>query len=81
MAALPETSRTVWDMSEVPEDLLRVGEMRPTNHRHGGVDVTDESLGEHLISEHALAVPGGMSFGALRGIHDRFHGEAHATDG
>jgi hypothetical protein len=67
-------------MSEVPEDLLRVAEMRPTNHSHEGVDVTNDSLGEHLISDHGLA-PGGMSFGALRGIHDRFHGKAHATDG
>jgi hypothetical protein len=68
-------------MSEVPEELLRTGEVRPANHRHEGVDVTDESIGEHLISDHGLAVPAGLSFGALRGIHDRFHGQAHATDG
>ena len=67
-------------MEEVPEARLQAGEDRRWDHDHGGVDVTDESLTDHLAGEHDTEVPDGLSFGALRGMHDRFHGEAHAVD-
>jgi hypothetical protein len=67
-------------MDEMPEERLRAGEDRPANHDHEGVGLTEESLSAHLTLEHETVVPEGLSFGALRGMHDRFHGEAHATD-
>lgn len=68
------------DMDPVPEERLQVGEERPTNHDHAGVGLTDESLRDHLAFEHMTVAPEGLSFGALQGMHDRFHGEAHAAD-
>jgi hypothetical protein len=50
------------------------------NHHHHGLEITEESLLDHLATHHGMAMPETLSFGALRGIHDRFHGEAHATD-
>jgi hypothetical protein len=67
-------------MEEVPEAQLQEGEARPVHHDHEGVGVTHESLAEHLARGHQMEVPDELSFGALRGMHDRFHGEAHATD-
>lgn len=56
------------------------GERAPTDHDHDGVDLTEESLAEHLISGHGIDVPDPLSTGTLQGMHDRFHGEAHATE-
>lgn len=67
-------------MDEMPEERLRAGERRLVEHSHEEVDVTDEALSEHLSSDHRSEVPDGLSYGALRGMHDRFHGEAHAAD-
>jgi hypothetical protein len=68
------------DMDQVPEERLQVGEQTPANHSHDGVELTDDSLREHLAADHMTVAPEGLSFGALQGIHDRFHGEAHAAD-
>jgi hypothetical protein len=67
-------------MEEVPEKRLQSGEQRLTNHEHEGVAVTDESLWHHLTADHRMLVSEALSVGALRGIHDRFHGESHASD-
>jgi hypothetical protein len=67
-------------VDEVPEERLQEGEERPADHSHSAVEVTSDSLHEHLVSKHATDVPEGLSFGALQGMHDRFHGEAHAVD-
>lgn len=67
-------------VDKVSEERLRIGEERPTNHDHAGVEVADDSLRDHLVAKHLTLVPDGLSFGALRGMHDRFHGEAHAAD-
>jgi hypothetical protein len=67
-------------VDEVSEEELSAGETRPTDHDHDGVDVTEESLSDHLAGEHHVDAPEGLSSGALRGVHDRFHGEAHATE-
>jgi hypothetical protein len=67
-------------MDQVPEECLRAGEHGRVNHHHHEVEITEESLLDHLATRHATAMPETLSFGALRGIHDRFHGEAHATD-
>jgi hypothetical protein len=67
-------------MDEVPEERLRAGEEGGRSHDHEGVNVAEESLEVHLASDHHMALREGLSLGALRGIHDRFHGEAHAAD-
>jgi hypothetical protein len=67
-------------MDEMPDERLRAGEKRSANHAHEEVGITDESLSDHLAVEHETVIPDGLSFGALRGMHDRFHGETHATD-
>jgi hypothetical protein len=64
----------------VPEERLQAGEEAMANHHHEGVEMTEASLGHHVASDHGIVVPEGLSFGALRGMHDRFHGEAHATN-
>jgi hypothetical protein len=64
---------------EVTEGQLERGEGAPA-HDHGEVAVTDEAMAEHLTSQHRVEVPEGLSFGALRGMHDRFHADAHAAD-
>lgn len=68
------------DEDEVSEEQLLEGEEAPADHDHDGVDLTAESLWDHLAYEHAVAVPDGLSPGTLQGMHDRFHGEAHAAD-
>jgi hypothetical protein len=70
----------IWSVTQVPEDRLRAGEENPAEHHHGDVEITDESLSHHLALSHGLVTPEDLSFGALQGIHDRFHGEAHAVD-
>jgi hypothetical protein len=67
-------------VDEVPEEVLEAGERRATAHRHDDVSVTDDALDRHLEEDHGTAAPEGLSFGALRGMHDRFHDEAHAAD-
>jgi hypothetical protein len=67
-------------VDQVPEERLQAGERGPTNHDHAGVEITDDSLWDHLAFEHMTVPPEGLSFGALRGMHDRFHGESHAAD-
>lgn len=69
-------------MTEEPitEEQLQAGERRPADHHHGGVEVGEESLADHLASAHRTEVPDGLSFSTMQGIHDRFHGEAHALD-
>jgi hypothetical protein len=57
-----------------------MGEQGPVDHTHERVEIGEEALAGHLASNHRMVVPEGLSFGALRGMHDRFHGEAHATD-
>ena len=49
-------------------------------HDHEGVDIAEESLEAHLAADHDTVLREGLSFGALRGVHDRFHGEPHTTD-
>lgn len=63
------------------EDVLEAGEAAPADHHHDAVDTTEESLADHLISSHQVEIPNGLSTGTLQGMHDRFHGEAHAVDG
>ncbi len=65
---------------EITEEQLQAGERSRTDHVHDEVVIREDSLAEHLCSEHAVELPDGLSFGALRGLHDRFHGEAHAID-
>lgn len=65
---------------EVPEERLQEGERRTTDHHHEGVAITNEALEEHLVSEHGIEVREGLSLATLRGMHDRFHGEAHAVE-
>ncbi|HWE55590.1 MAG TPA: hypothetical protein VG435_08755 [Acidimicrobiales bacterium] len=67
-------------MDEMAEEKLAAGEQRSTDHDHDGVEVTENSLSDHLTGEHGMEIPDGLSAGALRGIHDRFHGEAHASE-
>ena len=67
-------------MDEIPEERLRAGEEAGAGHDHEGVDIAEESLEAHLAADHDTVLREGLSFGALRGVHDRFHGEAHATD-
>ncbi len=68
------------DQDEVSEEELLEGEKSPADHDHPGVEPTEESLWDHLAYDHATAVPQGLSLGTLQGMHDRFHGEAHAVD-
>lgn len=69
-------------MTEEPitEQQLQAGERQPADHHHDEVEVDEESLAGHLASEHRTEVPDGLSFSTMQGIHDRFHGEAHALD-
>ena len=67
-------------MDQVPEELLEAGAERPKSHDHDGVEMTVESLRDHLAFDHVTAPPDGLSLGALQGMHDRFHGESHAAD-
>lgn len=69
------------ELDEVSEACLQEGEDRPADHDHEGVVLTDESLGEHLRTAHEMDAPSGLSLSTLQGMHDRFHGEAHAADG
>jgi hypothetical protein len=68
------------DMDEVPEERLRAGEEDCPSHDHEGINIAEQSLVAHLASDHQMALRKGLSFGAVRGIHDRFHGEAYATE-
>jgi hypothetical protein len=65
---------------EVSEEVLEAGESSHTDHDHDGVEPSEDALGAHLVSDHAADIPEGLSGGTLRGVHDRFHGEAHATE-
>lgn len=65
---------------EVSEEVLEAGERSHTDHDHAGVEPSEEALGAHLMSDHAVEIPEGLTEGTLRGVHDRFHGEAHATE-
>ena len=67
------------DEDEVTEEQLQAGEDAPADHTHDGVDMTEESLAEHLVSGHRVEIPDGLSTGTLQGMHDRFHGETHAA--
>ena len=67
------------DEDEVTEAELRAGEAAPADHAHGDVAITEESLADHLVSEHHVDIPSGLSTGTLQGMHDRFHGETHAA--
>ena len=67
-------------MDPVPEEGLQAGEERPADHDHAGVELAHDSLRDHLAFEHMTVAPDGLSYGALAGMHDRFHGEAHAAD-
>lgn len=73
-------TESVEEGDEVPESSLQAAEGRPADHDHDGVDLTDESLAEHVASAHGVDIPDGLSFSTLQGMHDRFHGEAHAID-
>lgn len=64
----------------VPEERLQMGEARPADHDHAGVELEHDSLRDHLAFEHMTLAPEELSYGALEGMHDRFHGEAHAAD-
>lgn len=68
------------DEEQVSEEQLLAGERSAPDHDHEGVGVTEASLADHLVSGHGMDVPEALSFGALQGLHDRFHGEAHAID-
>lgn len=68
------------ELDEVSEAALQAGEDRPADHDHGGVALTEEALGEHLRHQHRMDAPTGLSLSTLQGMHDRFHGEAHAID-
>ena len=67
-------------MEEVPEAVLQRGEERPADHHHDDVALTERSLLEHLGTAHRTDAPDGLSLSTLQGMHDRFHGEAHAID-
>ena len=67
-------------MGDVPEEQLELGGEAPPDHDHATVAITDDSLSDHLAFEHGTALPDGLSFGALRGVHDRLHGRSHAVD-
>lgn len=64
----------------MPEERLQVGEEQPADHDHADVEPSHDWLRDHLAFEHMTVAPEELSYGALRGMHDRFHGEAHATD-
>lgn len=68
------------DEDQVSEEQLLEGEEAPADHDHEAVEPTAESVWDHLAYEHAVAVPDGLSLSTLQGMHDRFHGEAHAAD-
>ncbi len=68
------------DEEEITEEQLQAGERSRTDHVHDGIEISEEALAAHLSSDHAVDLPDGLSFGALQGLHDRFHGEAHAID-
>lgn len=61
------------------ERQLQAAEAAPTDHRHDEVVITEESLADHLTSEHGVDIPGGLSAGTMQGMHDRFHGETDAA--
>lgn len=68
------------ELDEVSEACLQEGEDRPADHDHDAVALTEDSLGDHLRSDHRVDAPTGLSLSTLQGMHDRFHGEAHAID-
>jgi hypothetical protein len=70
----------VKELGEVPEERLQRGEAQPADHHHDDVALAEEAMEEHLVSDHRVDVPEGLSLGTLEGMHDRFHGEAHAID-
>lgn len=62
------------------EDQLQDAEHGPADHHHDGLAPTGDALLEHLAAAHGVDVPDRLSTGTLQGMHDRFHGEAHAAD-
>ncbi|MBW3614005.1 MAG: hypothetical protein KY439_01665 [Actinobacteria bacterium] len=68
-------------MEGVPEEEIELAEVvGSTGHSHELVSSEDATLVDHLARDHALEAPVGMSAATLEGLHDRLHGEAHATD-
>lgn len=68
------------ELEEVSEACLQEGEDHPADHDHATVAPTEESLADHLASAHGVRPPAGLSLSTLEGMHDRFHGAAHAID-
>lgn len=67
-------------MQEVPEPDIAAAEDRTADHDHLHVDDRDGTLRDHLVSDHGLGAPGGLSPSTLGGLHDRLHGSSHAAD-
>jgi hypothetical protein len=67
-------------VEELPEKVIEEAEGANVAHSHDGVWPEDDSLLEHLQSQHRLPADPGLSASTLQGLHDRLHDETNAVE-
>ena len=68
-------------MDEVSEeDISKAERASDRGHGHEGVAGEDGTLRAHLLRDHGLDVPEGVSPATQSGLHDRLHEETAAAD-
>jgi hypothetical protein len=67
-------------MDELPEEVIEDAEEANVAHTHDAVWADDDSLLDHLRSQHQLPADSGLSTSTQQGLHDRLHDETDAVE-